>query len=40
MSTPPIPGLGLLKRVDDFDSFSEVRNVSLALRLYLERLLA
>lgn len=28
MSTPPISGLGLLKRVDDFDSFSEVRNVS------------
>src|SRR5713101_9194840 len=27
MSTPPISGFGLLKRVDDFDSFSEVRSV-------------
>lgn len=28
MSTSPIPGLGLLKTVDDFDSFSAVRNVA------------
>jgi Type III restriction enzyme, res subunit len=27
VSSVPIPGLGLLKRVDDFDSFSAVRNV-------------
>jgi superfamily II DNA or RNA helicase len=27
MSTSPIPGIGLLKCVDDFDSFIEVRNV-------------
>jgi len=27
MSSTAIPGLGLLKRVDDYDSFSEVRNV-------------
>lgn len=27
MSTSPIPGLGLLKRIDDFDSFAAVRGV-------------
>jgi superfamily II DNA or RNA helicase len=27
MSLPHIPSLGLLKRIDDFDSFSEVRNI-------------
>jgi superfamily II DNA or RNA helicase len=27
MTTSPIPGLGLLKRIDDFDSFLAVRNV-------------
>ncbi len=28
MSTSPIPSMGLLKTVDDFDSFSAVRNVT------------
>src|SRR5579859_5972876 len=40
MSTSPISSLRLRKRVDDFDSFSEVRNLSAALRLHLESVLA
>jgi len=28
MSTSPIPGMGLLKRIEDFDGFSAVRRVS------------